>query len=255
MISKIIHQIWLQGQNNMPEKFLKKVNKIKNFHLLWKYYFWDDIAIINLLSKNKEWIETYYKLLYLHQKVDYAKYVILYEYGGVYIDIDVEIVKPLDNLLQNNSEYDLIVSRINLTTFESLLYCNRNICINNGIILANPKEITLEKIINNIIKNPTTGLPPLIKFSYINNTTGPKMFTKLILNNNNNKIKILEPEFLEPLVLGTGDITDNTYAIHEHNGSWVNESFKKFSIFYIQNKNFIFLFYIIIIFSVLFFLI
>lgn len=32
---------------------------------------------------------------------DYARFKILYEYGGIYLDTDVEIIKPLDDILKD----------------------------------------------------------------------------------------------------------------------------------------------------------
>ena len=119
-IPKIIHQIWLQGEIDIPKKYLSKTQRIKDMHQTWKYYFWDDVSIVDLLSKNTIWLNTYHKLNYLHQKVDYARYIILYIYGGVYIDMDVKMVKPLDSLLQKYIGYDFIVSRLNLNYYEAV---------------------------------------------------------------------------------------------------------------------------------------
>ena len=35
---------------------------------------------------------------------DYARLRMIYENGGVYLDTDLELVKPLDDLLHNNLE-------------------------------------------------------------------------------------------------------------------------------------------------------
>lgn len=232
---KIIHQIWFQGKNIIPSKYIPKINKIKEFHPSWKYIVWDDKSIKELMMVNKNWLDTYHHFRYLHQKVDFAKYVILYQIGGVYLDMDVEILKPLDMLLHKNNEFNIIVSRINLNSFESLLCCGRKICINNGIIISKPGESVLEKIINHIIQMPVCSKWST-KYICINYTTGPNMFSKLILDNIHDKIKILEPEYLEPMILGIGEITDNTYTVHEHDGTWYSSIFKNIGIFYLRHK-------------------
>ena len=33
---------------------------------------------------------------------DFARFYILNKYGGIYMDVDVELIKPLDYLLNNN---------------------------------------------------------------------------------------------------------------------------------------------------------
>ena len=48
---KIIHQIWIQGENNLSEEHIKKINDIKKKHLDWEYILWDEIMILKLISK------------------------------------------------------------------------------------------------------------------------------------------------------------------------------------------------------------
>lgn len=234
-VPHIIHQVWIQGKNHIPKKFVPNMEKIKKLHPSWKYCLWDDLEIISLLRKYPDWLDIYYKLDYLHQKVDYVKYIILYLYGGIYIDMDMEIKKPLDELLQEFSGYHLIVSRLNLNQLECILISGQKITINNGIIISVPKEEILNKIIEYIGKNFSCFLH-LTKFSCINSTTGPKMFTNIVLKNLHSKVKILEPEYLEPTIFGTGNITSNTYVVHYNEVSWLNGFSKNFGRLYIQNR-------------------
>jgi inositol phosphorylceramide mannosyltransferase catalytic subunit len=246
-IPKIIHQIWLQGKNQIPNKYIPYINTIHQYHpkQTWQYILWDDIMIIQLLRQNKVWIDTYYKLTYLHQKVDYARYIILFIYGGIYIDMDVIMIKPLDSLLYKLQDYDLVVSKINMNLFDNIINCGRNICINNGIIMAKPGALILAQIIDYINQHPNCS--GFIKFNCINNTTGPKVFTRIILDHLNNKIKILDSEYLEPQVFGTGRITNNTYAIHKHDGTWLSSWLRQLASFYVRNKIIIMLILIMLI--------
>ena len=43
---------------------------------------------------------------------DYARLWIIYHYGGIYLDTDVEIIKPLDCLLENEAflDWKIIIS-------------------------------------------------------------------------------------------------------------------------------------------------
>jgi mannosyltransferase OCH1-like enzyme len=233
-----IHQIWLQGFNDMPIKYLPFIKKIKLLHPSWNYYFWDEITIIKLLQLNKQWIKTYYKFIYLHQKVDYARYIILYIYGGVYIDIDVEMIKPLDDLLDKYKNKTLIVSKLELKKFESLFFSGTNICINNGIIISVAKEKIIQKLIEHIDEHPTYNLLHN-KFFTINNTTGPKIFTKIILKNLHPRVEILDNKYFEP----TNDLS-NSYCIHHQDNTWLNNDFIFFKNFYLGHRK---LFYLIII--------
>lgn len=238
-IPKIIHQIWFQGSNSVPDKFIPKMAKIKSYHPDWTYIVWDDSSITKLIH-NSQLLSTYNKFTYLHQKVDFAKYVILYKIGGIYIDVDVDIIKPLTSLILENSEFDFIVSKINLNWFESMFCCRKSYCLNNGIIISKAGEIVLAKLIKAI-----TLLKPceksVSKFVCIQNTTGPTIFTKVILANLHPKIKLLDPIYLEPKILNIGKISPQTYTIHQHEGSWYNPKFKNLGTFYIRYKRLIYL--------------
>lgn len=245
-IPNIIHQIWLQGYDNLPEKYRDNVMRNKKIHPKWKYIIWDDIRIINLLRNNKEWIDTFYKLEYLHHKVDFARYIILYIYGGIYVDMDAVIIKPLDYLFSEYNDYDLIVSKLNSNKLENYLHCQHSECLNNGIIIAKKNNNELKIIIDTITNNPKCDTIST-KLTCINNLTGPGKFTNVILNNNNTKIKILDSEYLEPCTFDICNITDKTYVVHKHDGSWYSGKLRKLFLFYFRNKVVIYIICIIII--------
>jgi mannosyltransferase OCH1-like enzyme len=260
-IPHIIHQIWLQGQHNIPTHFLNNQYKIKTFNPNWKYILWDEILILNLIKSNNKWLDTYYQFQYLHQKVDFAKLIILYIYGGVFIDMDAYTSKSLDPLIQKYNNYDFIISKMNNNrpSLFNFLTCSRfSYCYNNGNIIAKPKTDILNYIINNI--NTTCYISN--KFYCINKTTGPPIFNKLLDNYiNNNDIKnksnilILNSEYLEPCLRKNCNITNNTYIVHMHENSWHNPFIIYLNNLYSYNTFFIYLFNIIIIlFLILFFI-
>jgi mannosyltransferase OCH1-like enzyme len=233
MIPKIIHQIWYQGENNIPEKYQINIQSIKNNHKDWQYIFWDDNSIKPNLSSIE--LELYNNYQYMHQKIDFAKYVILNQMGGVYLDMDVKSLKPLDNLIDENQNKELIISKTNTNYFESIISCLNLECYNNGIIISSPNNKILKEIIDYClkIKNCSSLLP---KINCINITTGPQMFTKIINKFKNDKILILDNEYLEPCTYTNCKITDKTLTKHEHEFSWVNSNIIKILDFYLNNK-------------------
>lgn len=233
-IPKIIHQIWMQGGKNIPDKYYNNIKTIKDNHKRWEYILWDEIKILELISTKKEWVDIYYKFTYLHQKIDFAKYIILFIYGGIYIDIDVEIVKSFDSLINEFDNADIIVSKLNINSTESFLATGYNESYNNGIIISKKNGEIIKKLIDEILKSFYKS-DLHIKVLYINSTTGPRIFTKVI-NDNKNKVNILPSEYLEPCTRGNCNITEKTIAIHKHELTWMPESFKYAIDFYLQNK-------------------
>lgn len=96
MIPKIIHYCWFGG-NPLPEQVKKMIST-------WKKYCPD--------YEIKEWNEsnfdlascTYTKEAYNAKKwafiTDYVRLKVIYDYGGIYMDTDVEVCKNLDDLLK-----------------------------------------------------------------------------------------------------------------------------------------------------------
>lgn len=117
------------------------------------------------------------------QRIDFAKYVILYIFGGVYIDIDVKCLKSLDSIYNEHSDKNLILSlcppnfiyRL-LLGFAGLHLGER--LINNGVIFSIPQHPFLLAIIKQAEQNKNTILKVLGKnFLHIFHTTGPVMVT------------------------------------------------------------------------------
>jgi mannosyltransferase OCH1-like enzyme len=90
-ITKKIHQIWV-GPHPIPEKSAKFIKKIQELHPEYEYRLWVDSDLIEENFSNIHYIRA--TPIYA-QKADIMRYEILYRHGGVYLDIDFEIIRPL----------------------------------------------------------------------------------------------------------------------------------------------------------------
>jgi mannosyltransferase OCH1-like enzyme len=239
---KYIHQIWIQGADKIPAKFEKNIKKIIEYNPDWTHIIWDEDKIIELLTKtDQSLLETYHKLEYLHHKADYARYIIIYIYGGIYIDMDAYTIKSLNSLAEKYNDYDLLVSKVNTNPIENFLATwQTDILINNGVIMAKPNNHILSKIISSIVSEPLCEAYDN-RYTCIQRVTGPKKFSRYIYNNLDNKVKILSYDYFEPCLLSYCNITPNTYIVHVHEGSWYSDSLKKVFQSYMYAKNNIFL--------------
>lgn len=97
MIPKIIHLCWLSGDSYPPliEQCLKSWKKILyDYEIrLWNTENFD----VNSIQWTKE---SFYEKKYAFVS-DYIRFYALYNYGGIYLDSDVEVIKKFDDLLQN----------------------------------------------------------------------------------------------------------------------------------------------------------
>lgn len=65
MIPKIIHNIWLQGYEKLPEKTKSTYNHIKKLNPGWEFIFWNETMILELLKKYPKVYNVYEKIEHL----------------------------------------------------------------------------------------------------------------------------------------------------------------------------------------------
>lgn len=95
MIPKIIHYCWF-GHNPLPELTLRCIASWKKFLPNYEIREWnEDIFNVNIIPYTAE---AYRQKKYAFVS-DYARLWILYRHGGIYFDTDVEIIKPLDDIV------------------------------------------------------------------------------------------------------------------------------------------------------------
>ena len=96
MIPKIIHQIWL-GPNKRPDIWMDtwKVDYLKQYPD-WTYKLWTESELdkLDMVNKNLYNNEKFYNC-----KSDIARYEILYQQGGIFMDADSMWIKKSDNSL------------------------------------------------------------------------------------------------------------------------------------------------------------
>lgn len=98
-IPRKLHYFWL-GKNGMPEHLQKYVNEWKNKCEDFEIICWNEDNYD--VSKNRYMKEAYDSKAWGFVP-DYARLDIIYEHGGIYLDTDVEILKSLDVLLQDDA--------------------------------------------------------------------------------------------------------------------------------------------------------
>jgi mannosyltransferase OCH1-like enzyme len=91
-IPETIHQIWVGG-TAVPTKFKKLIKTWKELHPQWEYKLWLDEDVEKLHLRNRVFYDTTSDPI---EKANIARYEILEQFGGAYIDIDFLCLKPLD---------------------------------------------------------------------------------------------------------------------------------------------------------------
>ncbi len=118
-IPKIIHQMWLdkkvldnEGPPESRSVYLSYMNKWKELHPEYTYMFWNRKRVDSLLEKYPRYKTFYENEIEAHiEKCDFARYVVLLEYGGIYVDLDVEPLKKITPLLKGRDKILIFESK------------------------------------------------------------------------------------------------------------------------------------------------
>lgn len=99
MIPKIIHYCWF-GRGPLPELAQKCIASWKKYLPDYEIKEWnEDNFDVNIIPYTAE----AYKAKKYAFVSDYARFWILYRYGGIYFDTDVEVIRPIDDIIEKGN--------------------------------------------------------------------------------------------------------------------------------------------------------
>ena len=222
MIPKVIHYCWFGG-NPLPELAQKCIASWKKYCPGYEIKEWNES---NFDLNCCDYVQEAYEAKKWAFVSDYARFWILYHEGGIYFDTDVEIIKPLDEILEQGA----------------FLGCEKNEGVAPGLgMAANPGL--------GMAANPGLGIYKEIlefyKKRHFKNadgsidTTTIVTYTTQILKLHGwdpdagiqkiEGITVYPPEYFCPMSNETGKltVTSNTYTIHHYSASWFTEKEKK----------------------------
>lgn len=203
-IPQIIHYCWF-GEGKKPDIFNQCLDSWKKMCPNYQIIEWSELNFD--VNKNDFTREAYEKKDWASVS-DYVRIFVLHEFGGVYLDIDVELIKSIEPLLNNDSF-------VGTEGFAS---------INNGLIYGSKrKDVNLSnllKIYNDSDKTSLFDNEVRIVTNYFHDNGYRYYSNKVQLVNG---CRIYPHEYFCPKPYGAikEKITDKTYAIHHYNASWV----------------------------------
>ena len=211
MIPKKIHYCWFGG-NPLPELAQKCIASWRKFCPDYEIIEWNETNYD--IKKNKYMSQAYENKRWAFVS-DYARLDIIYTHGGIYLDTDVELIKPIDDLLEleafagveQNSEY--VALGLGFGACEGDITVKTMLDYYDGINFEENGKLDLTPA----PKIHTTALYKL-GYAFSAQITSCCTFT------------IYPSEYFCPINHDTNEIsiTDKTYSIHHYTASWYNET-------------------------------
>lgn len=207
-IPRIIHYCWFGGKEK-PAIVIKCMESWKTHFTDFQFIEWNETN--SNIQENKYADEAYRAGKFAFVS-DYVRVKALYDYGGIYLDTDVEVFKPFDDLLNNESFWG----------FEQENY------IATSTIGAKPKNKLIKEFLdlynNRYFINKGGGLNDLTNVAMVT-----EMLEDLGLVRNGefqtiqNICTVYPQTYLSPYdYINCINFTSNeTYAIHHFHKSWL----------------------------------
>jgi mannosyltransferase OCH1-like enzyme len=218
MIPKIIHYCWF-GRNPLPQSALKCIESWKMYLPEYEIKEWnEDNFDVNIIPYTRE---AYDAKKYAFVS-DYARYWILYHYGGLYFDTDVEVIKPLADIVDRGAFMGIetpaidgvIVPRINpglgIATEAGTLLYKELLSYYDALHFLDddgkPNEITIVEHTTKVLASH--GMQP---HNTIQQVAG---------------IWIYPVDYFNPLDDNTGRLkkTSNTHSVHWYSKTWMDKT-------------------------------
>ena len=229
MIPKIIHYCWF-GRNPLPELAQKCIASWKKYLPDYEIKEWnEDNFDVNVIPYTAE---AYAQKKYAFVS-DYARFYILYKYGGLYFDTDVEVIRPLDDIIARGPfmgcETD---SQNKVAPTQGAGQGVSAVSANPGLGLGVAPGLGLVKKMLDYYE----GKHFINEANMRNQITVVHIATKVLFENGMRDVQgmqqvdgvwIYPSEYFCPINVTTGrmHITSNTRTIHHYAATWVNKKF------------------------------
>ena len=226
-IPKIIHYCWFGG-NPLPPFALKCIASWKTYFPDYEIKQWDESNFdVNIIPYTAQ---AYQNKKYAFVS-DYARFYILYKWGGIYFDTDVEVIRPMDDIIAAGpfmgceEEFKAGATPNMLGVAPGL-----GLGVNPGLGLL--KEILhLYAGLSFFKENGELNTKTVVEYTTdllstkgLKNTAGIQTVAG---------VRIYPKDYFCPINYHTGKktITSNTYSIHHYAASWHGSKEKIYLIF------------------------
>jgi mannosyltransferase OCH1-like enzyme len=196
VIPRVIHQIWI-GPDPLPDEHRRWIETWRRRHPNWEHRLWTE----DELPSDPIRPEVLERLRAPVERADILRLEILYRHGGVYVDTDVECLRPVDEVLAGHDFVGVCLKPGRMT---------------NTFIASVPAHPLLERALREVkplevywtLSAPSDDLKEV---------AGPPLLRRLVVEYPD--VKLLEPPTFFP---ATDEERERAIGIHHLARTWHN---------------------------------
>ena len=185
-------------------------------HPQWDHRLWDAYKIDAFLNKHYPlFIPEYSKFKYSVQGWDAIRYLLIYHYGGLYVDMDYESLEPIDKIIEN---CDCFFGE----EPEEHKPSDLNIYIGNSLFGSRKHHPFIRLLVKMCFETPV-NIIERDKIQYVLETTGPLMVTRMY-----NDFSLKQDVTLLPAhLVSPWSVTEAQFMLSGHYTSIMEEKLEK----------------------------
>jgi mannosyltransferase OCH1-like enzyme len=195
VIPRTIHHIWL-GPDPLPDDHRPWIDSWRRHHPKWEHRLWTE----ENLPEDPIRPEILERLRAPVERADILRLEILYRHGGVYVDTDLECLRPLDDLLGDE---------------EFVGVCLKPGRVTNTLIASARGHPLLERALGELRPRAAYWTPS--STDSIKEVAGPPFLRRLV--GDYPEVKLLDPPLCFP---STPEERQGAVAVHHMARSWHN---------------------------------
>ncbi len=227
-IPHVLHQTWKSAE--VPAQWRLAYESWATMLPGWERRLWTD-------AENRQFVEAHYPSLlrtydgyrYAIQRADAVRYCLLHHFGGVYVDLDLECLRPLDDLVEGVE--GILVPE----PAEQASQFGRATMLSNAFMAFRPKHPLMLAVIEHLSSDTRGGISHIDVLE----TTGPLMLSDVFARHGSEGVTVLPAEVAFPLrahsreattlqnrtegfeAIRNDAIARGAYAVHYWANSWV----------------------------------
>ncbi len=219
-IPKVIHYCWFGG-NPLPEEYVKYIESWKKYLPDYEIKRWDES---NFDFSTCDYAREAYEAKKWAFVSDYVRLKVVYDNGGLYFDTDVEVIKPIDDIVEKGAFMGLEMQKMKKGAKDDI-----HVEVATGLGFGAPAGMEiykdfLEKYESMHFLNADGSYNQITTVKHITEVFKKYGFDGTDTLQTVGGITLYPSEYFDPIDCATGEerYTENTVTVHHYSASWMD---------------------------------